>query len=503
MRQLTDTVDLGAAFDASPNAYVLLSPDLVIVGTNVAYTELLKVTREEIIGRPIFETFTSGADPGAAENVRRVRESLLRAFRTGERDHLAVVRFSVPYPDSSGRLVQEDRYWSATHTPIRDENGQVLYVLQHTTDITELERLRRQVDEASGEPGAAMGPALGGGVLARAEQIQKSNQRLERERRRLTELFMQAPGFVAVLGGPDHVFEMVNHAYVQLIGQRDVLGKSVRDALPELAPQGFLDVLDHVYVTGETYEGREAMVQLRRDGGELETAYLNFVQQPIRDDDGHVMGVFIQGHEVTETVRANQRQRLMIDELNHRVKNTLATVQSIAMQTARTHDDPASFAETFQSRLMALSHTHNLLTRSHWEGADLREVLQHETVAHGEHRVVLNGPPVPLPPAIAVSLGMIFHELATNAAKYGGLSTGDGRVFVDWTVSNLNDRVLDIRWQERGGPPVREPERRGFGSRLIERNVRHDLAGKAKLVYASDGFIAEISIPLDRGDGHE
>jgi len=207
--------------------------------------------------------------------------------------------------------------------------------------------------------------------------------------------------------------------------------------------------------------------------------------------------------EETSAKLAEDQRVLLLNELNHRIKNTLATVQSIAMQTARTHEDPASFAETFQSRLMALSHTHNLLTRSHWEGADLRDVLQHETLAHGAHRVILNGPSVALPPAMAVSLGMIFHELATNAAKYGALSTGDGRVFVDWSVQDLTNRKLVIFWREQGGPSVTEPSRRGFGSRLIERNVRHDLAGEAKLVYASDGFNAEISLPLDRGDGHE
>ena len=504
MRQLADKMDLGAAFDASPNAYVLVTPDLVIAGVNTAYLELVNSKREQIVGRPLFEAFDSGPSHEAPENVRQVRDSLINAVRTGQRDHLAVVRFSIPYEDHTGAVIYEDRYWSATHTPIKDDAGKVAYVLQHTTDITEIESLRQQVSTTTGEPSTALDAALGGGVLARAEQVQQSNRRLESERRKLNDLFMQAPGFVAVLGGPDHVFELANPAYGQLIGHRDVLGKTVREALPEVVDQGFIDLLDHVYATGETYEGRESLLQLqRRKGSDLEDVYLNFIYQPIRGEEGRIVGVFVQGHEVTETVRADQRQRLMIDELNHRVKNTLATVQSIAMQTARTHEDPASFAETFQSRLMALSHTHNLLTRSHWEGADLRDVLQHETLAHGAHRVILNGPATPLAPSMAVSMGMIFHELATNAAKYGALSAGDGRVFVDWSVQDLSDRKLVVLWREQGGPAVTEPSRRGFGSRLIERNVRHDLAGEAKLVYASDGFNAEISIPLDRGEGHE
>jgi len=189
----------------------------------------------------------------------------------------------------------------------------------------------------------------------------------------------------------------------------------------------------------------------------------------------------------------------MIDELNHRVKNTLATVQSIAMQTARSHPDPRTFAEGFQARLLALSHTHDLLTRSHWEGADLADVLSHETIAHGPHRITPVGPPVALGSAAALSFGMIFHELATNAAKYGALSGPEGRVLVDWAVADQTRPVLTLTWRETGGPPVTAPSRKGFGSRLIERNVRHDLAGEVKLDYADDGFVAEFSVPLDFG----
>jgi len=138
------------------------------------------------------------------------------------------------------------------------------------------------------------------------------------------------------------------------------------------------------------------------------------------------------------------------------------------------------------------------LTRTHWEGADLRAILEHETEAFGPTRINLNGPATALPPATALSLGMIFHELATNAAKYGALSTPDGRVLIDWSLADQRDRKLKLVWREIGGPKVTQPDRRGFGSRLIERNIRHDLAGEIDLVYASDGLIAELTVPLDR-----
>ena len=501
MKELAKTggvaADLANAFDASPNPYVLLTPDLKIAGVNQAYLDATRSERSALIGRPLFAAFDGGPGEEAPENVRQVQASLEKARDTRQRDHLAVVRFSMPIVGPDGEEAFEERLWSATHTPVLNEQGGVSFLLQHTTDVTELQRLKDGAAPASQI--SAIDAVLGGAVMGRAALVQEDNRRLESERNRLVEMFMQAPGFVAVLSGPDHVFQMYNGAYAQLIGHRDITGKTVREALPEVIDQGFVAVLDDVFATGETHEGRSSLIQLQRTpGAPLEDVYLNFVYQPIRDADGEMLGVFVQGHDVTANVVAAERQKLMIDELNHRVKNTLATVQSIAMQTARSHTDPRTFAEGFQARLMALSHTHDLLTRSHWEGADLRAVLQHETEAHGASRISLVGPPVALEPAAALSLGMIFHELATNAAKYGSLSAPEGRVMVDWSVADHARPVLHLTWREIGGPAVSAPERKGFGSRLIERNVRHDLAGEVKVDYASTGLAVEFRVPLDR-----
>ena len=497
-------VDLAAVFDASPNPYVLLTPDLHIAGCNEAYLAATSSQRDAIIGQPIFGAFTAGDSAEAPENIRQVRESMERAIRTRSPDHLALVPVALRRPQANGELAFEDRLWSATHTPITDKAGQVVYLLQHTTDVTELEELRRlrarRNSSQSGQPEAsALDVVVGGAVLRRAAEVQQANRELEFERRRLLELFMQAPGFIAVLDGPDHVFQMHNPAYGQLIGHREIMGKPVRDAMPELEGQGYFEFLDHVFQTGEPYEGRESRVQLQRvPGAALEEVFLNFIYQPIRDDAGKVVGIFVQGHDVTNDVRAAERQKLMIDELNHRVKNTLATVQSIAIQTARSHADPRAFAQSFQARLMSLSHTHDLLTRRHWEGAELRDVLRHETEAYGPSRISLTGPAVHLDSAQALSLGMIFHELATNAAKYGALSVPEGRVMIDWSVADQHDRRLTLSWREADGPPVSAPERRGFGARLIERNLRHDLAGALETDYAPGGLVVNMSVSLDR-----
>ena len=489
-------LDLGAAFEASPNPYVVVTSDLRIVAANPAYLEVTNARREDIVGRPMFDAFDAGRGDDAPDNVRQVRASMERARDTGRRDHLAMVPFAIQRRQPDGALVYEERLWSATHTPMLDEAGRVAFLLQHTTDITDLREMARDETEL---PISALDAIVGGAVFRRAQRVQEANLQLEDERNRLVEMFMQAPGFVAILTGPDHVFQMHNAAYHQLIGHRSLSGLPIREALPELAGQGYVEMLDEVFATGEPYEGRESLVQLqRRPNGPLETVYVNFIYQPVRDARGSVVGIFVQGHDVTESVLATQRQKLMIDELNHRVKNTLATVQSIAIQTARSHADPASFAEAFQARIMALSHTHNLLTRSHWEGADLRAILEHETDAFGPTRISLNGPPVALEPATALSLGMIFHELATNAAKYGALSTPDGRVLIDWAVADQRAPRLTLSWREIDGPKIAAPNRKGFGSRLIERNIRHDLAGAIELVYAPDGLMADLTVPLDR-----
>jgi PAS domain-containing protein len=359
LKQLAESgglaVDLADAFDASPNPYVLLTPDLRIAGANQAYLEVTRSIREAIIGRPLFAAFDSGPGEEAPENVRQVKASLEKARDTRQRDHLAMVRFSMPGKSDGPTPVFEERVWSATHTPILNAEGEVIWLLQHTADITELEQLREGTrDRKAGTSTRTLDAIVGGGVLARARQVQEDNRRLAEERNRLLDMFMQAPGFVAVLAGPDHIFEFHNDAYRRLIGYREIEGLPIAQALPEVVSQGYVDMLDGVFETGEPVQGQASLVQLQRAAGERpQDAYVDFFYQPIRDADGSIIGVFVQGHDVTEGVRAAERQKLMIDELNHRVKNTLATVQSIAMQTARSHDDPRTFAEGFQARLLA------------------------------------------------------------------------------------------------------------------------------------------------------
>lgn len=203
----------------------------------------------------------------------------------------------------------------------------------------------------------------------------------------------------------------------------------------------------------------------------------------------------------TTIARGETLHSLLVEELNHRVKNTLAILQSFATQTFRSASREERSA--FDGRLLALAQAHNLLSEEKWRGSDIQDVaarvLQPYTVASAD-RVALSGPKVPLSPRLAVVLSMILHEMATNAAKYGGLSNDAGKVDLHWSVLKDDDERLKLVWREAGGPAVTPPTRSGFGSRLIERSARDQLGGSAVVEFLPGGLIATIIVALNAPD---
>jgi two-component sensor histidine kinase len=197
---------------------------------------------------------------------------------------------------------------------------------------------------------------------------------------------------------------------------------------------------------------------------------------------------------------ALERRTFLLRELDHRVKNTLASVQSIARQTLRTAPSPADFADSFESRLMGLSRAHELLTRQAWGRTDLRDVLEAALQPFGglaDPRFTARGPAIALTPETAVALHMTLHELMVNAAKHGALTAASGQVTVVWRLEEVNGGPsLSLEWVERGGPPVFAPRRQGFGTRLLERGVARDLAGEASLSYQPKGLTYVLRVPL-------
>jgi PAS domain S-box-containing protein len=201
--------------------------------------------------------------------------------------------------------------------------------------------------------------------------------------------------------------------------------------------------------------------------------------------------------DVSDRKAGEERQKLLLGELDHRVKNTLAMVQAIAAQTLRSSETLERFAEAFQTRLRALAQGHDLLTRTQWEAVSLRDLADLTLGGpHGVRRVRIGGPDVMLEPHVAISLHLAIHELATNAAKYGALSVSAGCVRVNWAVANKPEPVLRIEWRESGGPPVSPPARSGFGTRLIERALAHQLDGEVNLGFDQAGVCCRIDVPL-------
>nr|WP_246505042.1 HWE histidine kinase domain-containing protein [Microvirga antarctica] len=205
--------------------------------------------------------------------------------------------------------------------------------------------------------------------------------------------------------------------------------------------------------------------------------------------------------DVTERRQAGDRQGLLLHELNHRVKNTLATVQSVASLTRRSAEpgDPALW-DAFMGRLQGLAVTNDLLTATNWTGAVLDDVLRSELDPYQDalgQRIRLRGPRVSLQPSAVLAFGLAIHELATNAAKYGSLSNASGRVNVTWAVTRgTAPPALLVEWIETGGPSVAPPQRQGFGTKLIKRGLAQQLGGELKLEFPPDGVRCVISFPL-------
>jgi PAS domain S-box-containing protein len=228
------------------------------------------------------------------------------------------------------------------------------------------------------------------------------------------------------------------------------------------------------------------------------------IRSPLRDRSGAVIGVVGVATDITERREAAEREQLLARELDHRAKNLLAVVQSVLALTRATSLE--AFRTAVEGRIQALGRAHSMLSASRWEGADLHRIVAEELAPYagsGNDRVEVVGPALVLKPAAAQSLSLVVHELATNAAKYGALSTAAGTVQVLWEVATGLSRSPELRltWTERGGPLVASPagpQRKGFGSRLIRGSIERQLGGRLSLQWSEEGLAATIEVPVHR-----
>lgn len=275
----TPGLDYQRLLMASPNAYAVLSRDLRILDANPAWLALANGPPRNYIGRHFFDALPARMQ----ESARDLRALFSRVIERGQADTLPLLHYPLPIAQGNGEGWQ-DRYWSVSSAPLHDDAGRVAGLLVCPIDITQhvLET------EAASD-------------LKRSNTARRASAQMARERQRFRQLMQQAPGFVAVGQGPTHVFELVNNAYYQLVGHRDIIGKPVREALPELAGQGFYELLDQVYASGQPFIGRAMPILLQTEPGAPPVErHIDFIYQPIVDEDARVTGIFVQGHDVTE-----------------------------------------------------------------------------------------------------------------------------------------------------------------------------------------------------------
>jgi two-component sensor histidine kinase len=258
---------------------------------------------------------------------------------------------------------------------------------------------------------------------------------------------------------------------------------------PDGTPYPLLDwPITRALRKGQRTEGEDV---LHRVDGEMRNIIVSAV--PVRNVAGEIIAAVSTCYDVTEIREALKRQQILLDEINHRVKNTLTAVQSIARLTVHSSENINDYLAAFEQRLFALSSAYNLLNENNWEGVDLSAVVRRILAPFSDaKRALIEGPPIMLPPKIALAFSAAVQELSTNAAKYGSLSNDAGNINVSW--NNSADGMIDFSWIERGGPQVRVPTRRGFGLKLIQDILAADAGWNVSIDYDPAGLSCNLRV---------
>ncbi|KAA3506236.1 PAS domain S-box protein [Agrobacterium vitis] len=411
---------------------------------NDAYAPTIGAKHPKALGKPAKENWAELWDD---------LEPLLRRVR--DRGETVVAKDRPFYIERSG--TPETVYFDISYSPVSDEQGHVLAALCIVNETTE------RVGYES--------------TLKRMASIISSSED-------------------AILGiDLDMTVTDWNTGAEKLYGfsADEIVGRSVTLLVPDGLPDEEEHILSRIRA-GERVETHET-VRRHKSGRLLD---VSLAVSPIYGSDGTIIGAAKIARDITARKEAERAQHLLIGELNHRVKNVLATVAAIARQTFAGAQDIDIARTAFDARLQSLARAHDLLTRGSWKAASLRTAVSEALSPYPPEQFNISGPDVEVSPKAVVGLALILHELATNAAKYGALGVSSGKVTLSWDVSPSNAQ-LDLSWQESGGPQVTPPTRRGFGSRLIEALSSGQLGGKVDLSYDVYGVRCMINAPLDTG----
>jgi two-component system CheB/CheR fusion protein len=436
--------DLSNLIDSTSIATLFLDQDLRIRRFTPAVLDIFSV-REGDQGRPI------------SDIVSRLDEDGLN------RDAAQVLRTLIPVHRAVG-LATGNRTFQMEIRPYRGQNNTISGVVITFVDITDRERAEKSraslaaIIDSSED--AIIGHDLDGSITSWNASAEK--------------LF----GYV----------------------EQEAIGQPISFIVPLGRPEDEPELMERVR-RGERIEHYETL-RLRKNASLVEVSQS---LSPVRNSSGTIIGAARIIRDITTRRQGDRERSLLLGELDHRVKNILATVSSIVTQTLKADDTPANFATSLQGRIKALTRAHNLLTRGGDIGGALEIILQTELAPYIDtaDRVTIEGPRVTLTPKAGLSLAMAVHELATNAAKYGALSVPEGRLSISWqSVTDTERQSLRIVWQEKGGPRVSPPSKRGFGTTLIERALAYEFEAKVDRTFALGGLTCVFQLPLTREIGY-
>jgi PAS domain S-box-containing protein len=441
---------LDAIFEGAPLGIGLWDRDLRFVRVNRRLAEINGLSPQAHLGRMPHEILPD------IEGIEEVYSVFQKVFDTGAPTQMEIVGATPAEPDKV-------RTWSEHFFPVRND-GQVQMLAAIVEETTE-----RRAEE---------------------QRIRESEQRLRTLFDSIDEGYCLCEIILDAAGAPiDYRFLEINAHFETMTGLKNALGRTAQELAPDLEKRWFALYGD------VALNGRTMRFENRSDA--LDRTFEVFATPvPPR---GRFALVF---SDISERKQAEAYRELLIDELNHRVKNVLATIQAMASHTMRDAPSLDAFRSAFSGRLAAIAAAHDTIFNSGQGAADLESLVTKQVGPYAGSdpaRLQFSGPPVRLPAAHAHALALVLHELATNAAKHGALSLDTGRIVLDWTVSDDSSGArLDMTWRESGGPTAAAPTRRGFGSRLIESALSHSLGGSVEMAYECSGLSVRLELPIGR-----
>jgi PAS domain S-box-containing protein len=460
-------------FAASPAAVLILGPDtphFTILDVNDAYLAATMRTREDLLGRAMFDAFPDNPDDPAPNGVRNLRTSLERALASRRFELMDVQKYDIVRPDGTF----EERWWKPANAPVVDVNGNVAAIIHHVADVTAERRAveaLRESEERFREFGEASTDVL---WMRSAESL---------------EWTYLSRGFERIYG---------------MDREEALSGDTMRNWIELVVPEDREHALECI---GRVREGERATFEYRiRRPSDGQVRWVRNTDFPMRDASGKVIRIGGVGTDITPLKAAEAHQATLLAELQHRVRNTLAVVRSIARRTADNSKSVEDMVSHFQGRLDAFSRVQAAFTRAPGTGVDLMSIVEDELVAHAARegeQVHVAGPDVILPMRTAEGLSLAIHELATNAVKHGALSGANGTLAIAWRVDKPDGvRRLVLTWIESGvDVPQSAVRREGFGMELLRRSLPYDLQAETDVTLSADGLRFELRMPLPAVNG--